>query len=329
VFRLILPLPFPGLDRVNCYLIQGDDGATLVDCGLYQPDNAEDHGWDHVVAELAACGVGPGDVTRLLVTHAHIDHYGMAGRFVEESGAELVMHETTSEDLAVYRDPDKIVADLKAMFADHGVEARVVEEITRYEDWRPYVSQVIEPAATVADGDAFSIGARTWEVVYTPGHARSHVCLWSAADKLMISGDHLLPSITPHIDFRRGDDDPLGDFLNSLQRVEELEPDVVLPGHGRPFEDGGERARVVARHHDRRLGAILQVIRHQPATAETITEAIFGADLLDFAHRLAIGEALAHLAYLRRRGEIERIEVDDKYMYRKVRRKREEEEDDE
>ncbi|MEA2433667.1 MAG: hypothetical protein QOG54_1124 [Actinomycetota bacterium] len=329
VFRLLLPLPFPGLDRVNCYLIQDPGGATLVDCGLFFPDDEADHGWDHVVAELAACDVAPTDVTRLIVTHAHIDHYGMAGRFVKESGAELVMHETAPEDLEVYRNPEKIIEGLKEMFDDHGVEARVVEEITRYEDWRPYVSEVIEPSRTVTDGERFTIGERTWEVVYTPGHARSHICLWSASDKLMISGDHLLPSITPHIDFRRGDQDPLGDFLKSLQKVAELAPEVVLPGHGRPFEDGAERARVVERHHDRRLGAILQVIRHEPKTAEQITEAIFGADLLDFAHRLAIGEALAHLAYLRSRGEIERIEQDGKYMYLKVRRKREDDEDDE
>jgi glyoxylase-like metal-dependent hydrolase (beta-lactamase superfamily II) len=159
-------------------------------------------------------------------------------------------------------------------------------------------------------------------VVYTPGHSRAHICLWSPADKILISGDHLLPTITPHIDFKRGvDDDPLGDFLDSLATVERLDPALVLPGHGGPFDDGADRARVVARHHDRRLGSILQVVRHEPASADTITDEIFGDSLLNFEHRLALGEALAHLAYLHRRGEVERMEEDGRLMYKKVRRR--------
>jgi glyoxylase-like metal-dependent hydrolase (beta-lactamase superfamily II) len=149
--------------------------------------------------------------------------------------------------------------------------------------------------------------------------------LWSSSDRILISGDHLLPTITPHIDFRRGESsDPLGEFLDSLKTIERLDPALVLPGHGRPFEDGAERARANARHHDRRLGSILQVIRHEPHTASEITNEIFGTALLNFERRLALGEALAHIAYLVRSGEIERVERDDgTYLYRKVSRRRE------
>ena len=96
---------------------------------------------------------------------------------------------------------------------------------------------------------------------------------------------------------------------------------MVLPGHGHPFEEGAERARIIQRHHDRRLGSILQVIRREPCTAERITEEIFGGELLNFQKRLALGEALAHLAYLRKRGEIERIEENGTFLYRKVSRR--------
>jgi glyoxylase-like metal-dependent hydrolase (beta-lactamase superfamily II) len=181
----------------------------------------------------------------------------------------------------------------------------------------------------VGDGDVLEVGDRSWRCIYTPGHARSHVCLWSETDRVLISGDHLLPAITPHIDFKRDDDDPLGAFLDSLEKVEALDPALVLPGHGHPFEDGAERARVVMRHHDRRLGAILQVIRREPRTADEITEDIFGSELLNFAHRLALGEALAHLEYLLRRGEIELIEGDGTYLFQKVRRRRPAEPEDE
>ena len=93
VFRLTLPLPFPGFDRVNAYLLTEDDGAvTMVDCGIFDPSPEKDHGWDELVAALAACDVSPSQVRRLVVTHHHIDHYGMAGRVVEASGCDLYMH---------------------------------------------------------------------------------------------------------------------------------------------------------------------------------------------------------------------------------------------
>jgi glyoxylase-like metal-dependent hydrolase (beta-lactamase superfamily II) len=330
IFRLVLPLPFPGLDRVNAYLLAGGADTTLVDCGIYSPDDADDHGWDDVVAALKVYDVSPSDVVRLIITHPHIDHYGMADRFVTASGCELVMHERATDDIDGYRDPEGIQERLREMLVDHGVAVEELDELTRYEDWRGFVSGVVEPTHPVSGGETFEIGPRTWEVIYTPGHSSAHICLWSAADRVLISGDHLLPTITPHIDFRRGvDDDPLGDFLESLTTIERLDPALVLPGHHRPFEDGAERARVVARHHDRRLGAILQVVRNEPRSADQITDEIFGTTLLNFQRRLALGEALAHLAYLARRGEIERIRTDDgKLLYRKIKRRHHDEDDD-
>jgi glyoxylase-like metal-dependent hydrolase (beta-lactamase superfamily II) len=323
IFRLVLPLPFPGLDRVNAYLLEDADGSyTLVDCGIYTPESQGDHGWDEVVAALAALSVEPSAINRLIVTHPHIDHYGMSARLLEESAAELWMHEVADEDLELYRNPEATIEKLREMFHQHGVDPAELEELTQFEDWRAFVSGVVDATRELTDGDTAKIGPREWQVVYTPGHSRAHICLWSPADKILISGDHLLPTITPHIDFKRGvDDDPLGDFLDSLATVERLDPALVLPGHGGPFDDGADRARVVARHHDRRLGSILQVVRHEPASADTITDEIFGDSLLNFEHRLALGEALAHLAYLHRRGEVERMEEDGRLMYKKVRRR--------
>lgn len=321
VFRLVLPLPFPGLDRVNAFVLAGDE-PVLVDCGIFLPDE-DAHGWDDLVGALRSCDLSPGDVTRLVITHPHIDHYGMAARFAEETGCEVVMHAEADMDLEMYRHPEAIVETVRALFADHGItDAAELEELTSFEDWRRFLSGVVEASRPVAEGDELVVGGRSWRVVHTPGHSPSHICLWAAEDRLLVSGDHLLPTITPHIDFKRGENaDPLGDFLDSLTKIERLDPAMVLPGHGHPFEEGAERARIVQRHHDRRLGSILQVIRRQPCTAEKITEEIFGGELLNFQKRLALGEALAHLAYLRKRGEIERIEENDTFLYRKVSRR--------
>ena len=320
VFRLVLPLPFPGLDKVNAFLLAADDGSTLVDCGIYVPDEARDHGWNDLVEALAACDHSPGDIARLVVTHPHIDHYGMAARLVEETGCELWMHRLARDEIEMYRDPDEARGKLRELLADHGVGGEELDELTAFEDWRPFVSGVVEASRWVEDGDAFEVGAREWKLVHTPGHAHSHICLWTEGDAALVSGDHLLPTITPHIDFeRQGEADPLGDFLESLAKVEALDPQLVLPGHGRPFSEGAERARIIARHHDRRLGAIVQVIRREPKSASEITEEIFGSTLLNFQKRMALGEALAHLAYLRKRGEVERIEQPDgTYLYKKA-----------
>lgn len=322
VFRLVLPLPFPGLHEVNAYLLSDDEGDTLVDCGMHLPESPEsDHGWDDLVAALEANGSSIERIGRLILTHTHIDHYGLAARLKKETGCEVVIHADGLEELDALRHPDVIAAQLRETFAEHGVEGDELEDITRYEDWRRFVTGVVDADVWLSGDESFDIKGRRWQVVHTPGHARSHVCLFAEEESLLVSGDHLLANITPHIDFRRGQGDPLGQFLESLERVEKLSPEIVLPGHGRPFADGGERARATLRHHERRLGAVIQVVRKRACTADAITEEIFGRTLLHFEKRMALGEALAHIHYLRLRGEIELIEENGKRLYRKASRR--------
>jgi glyoxylase-like metal-dependent hydrolase (beta-lactamase superfamily II) len=321
VFRLVLPLPFPGLERCNAYLLADDDGSILVDCGIWDP-SAEDGGFSELDAAVTATGQAMADIATLIVTHPHTDHYGMAGKVNEVTGCEVWMHAAARAELEMYGDPKVMADELGAMLRQHGVAPDEIDELVAYEDWRPFVHSLVEASKWVSEDDAVEAGGRNWSFVHTPGHDGASICLWSATDRILISGDTLLGSITPHIDFRRGDENPLAEFLASLKRIEQLDPALVLPGHGRPFEDGGERARVTAQHHERRLGAILQVVRREPHTAKEITDGIFSDTLLNFERRLALGEALAHLAYLRRSGEIERLESSDgTFLYKKATRR--------
>jgi glyoxylase-like metal-dependent hydrolase (beta-lactamase superfamily II) len=316
--RLILPLDLPGLRAVNAYLVTDEDGFLLVDCGISDP-RVEDGGWSDLVAALEACGVRTTDLTRVLCTHHHADHYGMAARLLGAAGCELWMHERTDADLDLYREPERSARRLRALLESYGVVSVDARDLVGHEDWRPYVSGVAAPHVGLRDGQEVKVGARAWTVLHTPGHARSHICLWCDDERILVSGDHLLPAITPHIDVGAGGEDALGDYLAGLERIERLAPDLVLPGHGRPFREGGERARATLRHHDRRLGAVLQVVRNQPRSAAAISEQIFGAHLMDFHKRLALGEALAHLVYLERRGEVERFHEGDEVLYRRRR----------
>ena len=317
----MLPLPFPGLDRCNAYLLADDEGSILVDCGIWDP-SADDGGFSELEAAVTATGHSLPDVATLIVTHPHTDHYGMAGKVAEVTGCEVWMHAAAHAELEMFGEPKVMATELRAMLSKHGVASDEITELVAFEDWRPFVHSLIEASKWVNEGDGVEAGGRSWTFVHTPGHDRASICLWSAADRILISGDTLLGSITPHIDFRRGDENPLAEFLASLKRIEQLDPVLVLPGHGRPFEDGAQRARITAQHHERRLGAIVQVVRREPHTANEITDEIFSRTLLNFERRLALGEALAHLAYLRRSGEIERFESSDgTFLYRKASRR--------
>lgn len=318
IYRLVTPLPFEGLDRVNSFLLaHGDGGVTLVDCGIF----TESGGAGPLEEAMHAAGAALEDVRRLVITHPHPDHYGLAATVVARSGCELWMHQEAASDLDVYRDPAAAASRLRAALRRHGIPAAELDEVGAYEDWRPFVSGVVQPTKELVDEETFSAGKRSWQVIYCPGHDRASVCLYSATDGLLLSGDTLLASITPHVD-HRGElgPDPLGDFLDSLARLEKLNPSLVLPGHGRPFDSGAERARGIVAHHQRRLGSILQVIRRRACSAAEVAEAVFGPELLHFQRRLAVGETIAHLEYLRLRSEAELSEESGIYRYSKVSR---------
>jgi glyoxylase-like metal-dependent hydrolase (beta-lactamase superfamily II) len=143
-------------------------------------------------------------VSRIVVTHAHIDHYGLAGRLMELTGAELAMHTHTDLDCEKYRHPDTARARRRDTYADHGVsEAERTDLAEHLIRWMPYLHSVVEASRRLRGGEEMVVGEDRWEVVHTPGHSLGHVCLWSPAHRVLLSGDHLLPAITPASTARR------------------------------------------------------------------------------------------------------------------------------
>jgi glyoxylase-like metal-dependent hydrolase (beta-lactamase superfamily II) len=133
---------------------------------------------------------------------------------------------------------------------------------------------------------------------------------------VLIVGDTVLGKITPHIGYHADPPDPLGQFLDSLEKVAQLDPQFVLPGHGRPFDEGAERARSIASHHELRLRRSVEVIaRHGPLSAMDVARQLFGRDVMFFEERLALAETLSHLEYLRLRGRLHREQVDGIWLY--------------
>ena len=180
-------------------------------------------------------------------------------------------------------------------------------------EWAPAIQ---EPSELVADGDLIAVGdGRILEVLHTPGHEPAHACLVDSRTGILFSGDHVLPRITPVVMYDAATD-RLGTYTTSLRRIEDLAIGLTYPAHGAIVERGSLRARQIILHHERRLGGITQELRHGPATAWEIMEAIFRPNLLPFEKRLAFSETMAHMSHLEHREEVTRFSEEETVFFR-------------
>jgi glyoxylase-like metal-dependent hydrolase (beta-lactamase superfamily II) len=282
--RLTFPLPTPPR-HVHCYLLETDAGLVLVDTGLGLPDLAER--WQELLAGLDR------PIVSIVITHFHPDHVGGAADAAEATGAEVFQGEDDYEECErVWGSPDW-EGRIGTWFAGHGVPADVVEELGAVgAAVRPLIRYVhdptlVRPGQTVAG----------WRLEAFPGHADGHLCLLK--DGVMIAGDHLLPGITPAVGlYPEARPDPLGDYLQSLERTIELAPRLALPGHGELIGDPAGRARELVEHHRERLDATVAALGHRPRTAYEVSISLFGDSLPPSQRRFAVAETLAHLERL-------------------------------
>ncbi|MDG5486977.1 MBL fold metallo-hydrolase, partial [Mycolicibacterium gadium] len=288
VHRIALPCGVNGIEYTNAYVIPDGDTLTLVDPGIWQPE-PDHHGLGPLEEGLNTAGYAIRDISRIVVTHAHVDHYGMAGRIMELTGAELWMHAMTDLDTEKYRHPDTAAMRRRDMYSDHGLSGDQVEQLFHsFDVWMPYLYSVVEASKRLRGGETLQTNSGAWEVIHTPGHSLGHVCLYSKQDNAVLSGDHLLPGITPPVTFERGfDADPLKNYLDSLSRVEALAPEIVLPGHGKPFQDAVRRIQAIQRTKARRLDGIREAIEQRPRTVSEIASRLFEKALLDSHKNLA------------------------------------------
>jgi glyoxylase-like metal-dependent hydrolase (beta-lactamase superfamily II) len=297
VYRLALPLGIQGIPTLSAYLLPASDGDTLVDCGIAAGPGEE--ACAALDAALRACGSAVERIARLVVTHAHIDHFGLAGEVVRRSGGDLWMHRRTELDLAKYAEPDEAVDQRELMLADHGLFGpELTASAGGLRDWMPVMPSIGRPSVVLDGGERLEAGDRVWEVVATPGHSPGHVCLWSPSDRLLCSGDHLLQVASPPVTFERGfERDPMGSYLDSLERVALLAPALVLPGHGPPFQDGARRARTIAQGKTRRLDRVRELVEAAPITVTELTETLHPGPLGGAQRHFVMAELLADLAY--------------------------------
>jgi len=310
IHKVTLPLPLPSPRAINCYVIEGDHGLTVIDCGVDDPQRLGE-----LRAALAELAGGSAAIERLICTHMHPDHMGGAHSMLGSDTEELVMHDSSDLHIAGYNDWGIRQAEVAALASEHGAPPDEVGLLAASWPRPAWAGQAVPPTRPVGDGDEIHIdGDRSLEVLHTPGHHPTHVCLRDSLTGRLFSGDHILPRITPFIPYA-ADGDSLAEYLDGLERLERLDAGMTLPAHGDTVEEGRARARQISLHHERRLGAMSQVTKPNGATAWMIMSEVFRPDLDPADKYLAFQETLAHMEHLVNRGRMRRTRVDGTWVY--------------
>jgi glyoxylase-like metal-dependent hydrolase (beta-lactamase superfamily II) len=301
LWRLRLPLPWPGVPHCNAWAIAAGPGIVLIDTGMHEPGSLAqlERALDQVNLRLE-------HVRLLVITHAHSDHWGQAAPIVERAGCEMWMHPNHEHATRGVGDPGAALARRLEVGRQSGVpEAALARYAERAKDIPSGVARVIEPDRALLPGVEIETDLGIWSVHETPGHAPSHVCLFQAQRRLLISGDHVLGRISLFYDYGYTPD-PVGEFLASLDRVDVLDARLALSGHGKPFVDVHghiEANRTLVRE---RLDATLAALRGEPRTAVEIAPSIYGEPLGVNNAAWFLAQTLCYLQHLERAGQVRR-----------------------
>ncbi|MPZ23455.1 MAG: MBL fold metallo-hydrolase [Dehalococcoidia bacterium] len=306
--RWIKTLPY-----VLPYAVSSNGETLLVDNG-WNTDVAH----DALQQSLKDHDLSIADVSQLALTHAHPDHFGLTGRVREESGCTVLMHEKEAEFIGSrYLEPDHLVADMKQFMIHHGVPAERSDKMATGSLGMLDKVYATEPDVKLKGGEAIKVGDFDFEVVWTPGHAPGHICLYEPNRKILLSGDHILPTITPNVSIHaQSAENPLGDYMRSLTIVEALDVDHVLPAHEFDIKELKKRITEIRVHHEERLEEMVRCVGEGGSSAfEVAGRVVWATGRLEefepFMQRAAVGETLAHLEYLDELGQVRKERGED------------------
>jgi glyoxylase-like metal-dependent hydrolase (beta-lactamase superfamily II) len=312
IIQIRLPMAGNPMRYVNGYLVEETGGYTLIDCGWKAPDVLA-----ALHAGLAACGITLADVERILVTHFHFDHYGLAGTLMRAGVAELGMHRLDWNFVSlILSDPVRSDNAADEWIARNGlrVESLLEDEIDHHRR-----TELAQPTRELEDGDEVGRLVTVW----TPGHSPGHLCFVDTKSGRMFTGDHILDPVTPHVGIWhdvRGD--ALGEYNASLRKVAAIGASGVLPAHGEPFADLERRVDELLAHHATRDAQVIAALRAGPRSAGDVARALpwtrrgrAFAELSEAHQQFAVAETLAHLENLRVRGVVTRDREADPIVY--------------
>ncbi len=301
IWRLRLPLPWPGVPHCNAWAVAAGDGIVLFDTGMHEPGSLA-----HLERALAMCNLRLENVRLVVCTHAHADHYGQAATIVQRAGCELWMHPNHEHITRSAQDPEAALARRIEIARQSGVPEEPLRRYAEQRKGQGYgIAEIIEPDRPLLPGVVIQTDLGPWSVHETPGHAPSHVCLFQPERRLLISGDHLLGRISLYFDYG-WTPDPVGEFLTSLDRVEALGARLCLAGHGRTFTD--VRGHIAANRDlvAERIAKTSAALQDGPTTAFDVVPRVFGEAVNEFNATWWLSETLCYLTHLQALGEAEK-----------------------
>jgi glyoxylase-like metal-dependent hydrolase (beta-lactamase superfamily II) len=300
LYKIEIPLPKNPLKTLNSYVIKGTEQNLIIDTGWNQEECM-----DAMQAGLKELGV---DIrkTNFYITHLHADHIGLLSSIAIDNST------------IYFNRPDADRIRSGGIWDDFGNFARLhgfpEDELQTAVDTHPgfkFRSKGYPPFHILKEGDKISIGDNVFRCIETPGHTRGHMCLYEPKKKIFIAGDHILNDITPTIQLWSFDWNPLKEYLSSLDKVYELDVELVLPGHRGIFRNYKERIQELKHHHQKRLDEIISILEkdrqdaYQVASQMTWDIIYDSWDLFPVSQKwFGIGEAIAHLKYLEEKGII-------------------------
>jgi glyoxylase-like metal-dependent hydrolase (beta-lactamase superfamily II) len=303
LYRIKVPLPGSPLKATNSYVIKGAGRSLIIDTGWNREDCMT-----ALVSGLGECGVDLRQAD-FFITHAHVDHFGLASALATD-GARIYLSQADAAEINAADAPG--YWEREANFARmRGFPEEELKKVFANHPARRYMSEGHISFSILKDGDTISIGDYLFKCIGTPGHTEGHICLYEPSKKVFICGDHMLIDITPNILLLSDARNSLKEYLVSLDKVYDLDVELVLPGHGSIFKDHKKRIRELKQHHQIRLKEVISILGKgkqnvfQIASQMTWDIGYKSWDLFPPAQKwFAFGEAMAHLKYLEEEGKV-------------------------
>lgn len=314
VFWIRLPIPFE-LDHINVWLLEDGDGYTLVDTGI--SSNKTRIAWERIFSEV----IKDKPIKRIIVTHFHPDHFGLARWLVDRSGASYYTSKETQERTNfLLNEADKENVETRMTFyQQHGIEdMEFFEDFLTGSLYAMVVSGSPDSHHLLGEGETINIGDYDWQIIMTYGHAPGHITLHCEALNILISGDQILPTITSNISVYadQPEADPLDEYLQSFNKFESLAADtIVLPSHGMVFKGIHIRIGEIVGHHHTMLEKVLSICEHAHSAKQLVPK-LFRRKLEGINTVLAFGETMSNLNYLCKQGKLQRTLKSGNYIYR-------------
>jgi glyoxylase-like metal-dependent hydrolase (beta-lactamase superfamily II) len=293
LWRLRLPLPWPGIPHCNAWAIASGRGVVLVDTGMYGIGSI-----GQLELALHQVNLKVEHVRLLACTHAHSDHWGQAAPIRDRAGCEFWMHPNHAHSTDRAGEPEAALARRLEIGRQSGVPLEALQRYAeRLKDSPSGIARVIEPDQALVAGVQINSDLGVWDVYETPGHAPSHICLFQAEGRILISGDHLLGRIS--LFFEPGySPDPVGEFMHSLDVVAQLDARLCLSGHGRPFFDVPGHIEGNRKLVHERIDAVARVLAGGPRTALDLTLQAFDEPITQTDAAGLLTQTLCYLRHL-------------------------------